>query len=856
MEPNAYRLPDIVRPERYDLALAARLDAEAFTGRVTIQCRIVRPTDTIELHARDLTLAQVALTAGGRTLPGTVDLVPEAEMARIHLPETVEPGTATLEIAYTGRVNPGLEGLYRATDGPESLLCTQCEATAARQILPCWDEPAFKARFAFAITTTADLTVRANGPGTGVTDNPDGTRTWTFAATPPMSSYLIGFVLGAIASTPETTVNGTPLRVWAMAGKEALGAFAHAYTARLLPWYEDYFGVPYHFGKYDQVAVPGFAAGAMENSGLVLFRQPLLLMDPRTTAWQEEKRIASVVAHEFAHQWFGNLVTMAWWDDIWLNEAFADWMAYRVVDALDPGYEIWTEFQQDVGATMLPDALQSTHPIYKPVATAAEAEELFDNITYTKGCAVLRMLESYLGPAPFQAGIQAYMRHFGERNATGADLWAHLAAPSDAPVAEIMQAWITQSGFPVLAVAQTGRGADAGLRVRQQRFFAQPGESEPGTRWPVPVVVRYADGGGQHEVRALVREAEATIPLPLQGDLIWCYANAGQAGYYRLDPDPALLAGLRGHLDALKPVEQVGLIDDQWALVQQGSHAIAPLLDLLAALSRSADYNVLQKVTGVLHTLDTLLQFRGARKALAGYRAWVGDLFAPQIARLGWEPRAGEAAPQAEARATVVAALARLARTPDALAAARRWAAAEAADPAAVDPNLAPIYISAAAQSGDDSLFDRYLNVYSARKAAGAPPQETDRYLYAFAAFEDPALVARTFDLLDTQALPQESVNPLLRLMLSTPPTQQAAWDYLRAHWDTLIAVSALMAPTLVAATSALPPAWRPALVDFFAVHAQDHAKQSAARALATLDARAALLEHIGPDLEARFGRA
>ena len=447
INPAAYRLPTTVRPHRYDLELDARLASEDFRGQVTIQVTIAEPCSTLALHARDLQISEARCTLGNRSLNGEVLVDREREIINLAFPEPLPIGLATISLRFNGRLNPGLKGLYRATDGPEQMLATQCEATDARAIFPCFDEPTFKARFASKIRTEHRYTVLTNSPLVEIVD--EGTsRLWTFAPTKPMSSYLFAFVIGDIASTPVEEVNGTQVRVWALKGKEQMGRFAHDHTVRLLPWYESYFGVPYHFDKYDQVAVPGFAAGAMENCGLVLFRQTALLQSPATTGWRDEQRIAHVIAHEFAHMWFGDYVTMRWWDDLWLNEAFAEWVSLKAVDELSPDYHIWDEFQADKNAALRVDALTTTHPIYQPVATPAEAEDLFDVITYQKGSAVLRMLEHCLGADVFRAGLRTYMREFGEGNAAGADLWRHLQQASAAPVTAIMESWITTARLP------------------------------------------------------------------------------------------------------------------------------------------------------------------------------------------------------------------------------------------------------------------------------------------------------------------------------------------------------------------------------------------------------------------------
>jgi puromycin-sensitive aminopeptidase len=835
MNPKAYRLPAHALPRQYDVSLSARVASDDFSGRVRIALDLVERRDTIELHARDLALSEARVTIGDRTLDGDLALDGEREAASIRFPEPLPTGPATLEIAFAGQLNKGLLGLYRGVDGPEQLLCTQCESTDARAIFPCFDEPTFKARFAFRITTDSDATVLANGPLVSVEEAPGG-KTWAFAPSAPMSSYLVALVIGDIASTPEETVRGTPLRVWALRGKEGLGEFAQRYTARLLPWYEDYFGAPYHFAKYDQVAVPGFAAGAMENSGLVLFRQSLLLMAAQTASWEDEKRIAAVVAHEFAHMWFGNLVTMRWWDDLWLNEAFAEWVRHKAMDELSPEYNIWEDFQVGRGAALRTDALASTHPIYSPVSTPDEALELFDVITYQKGCAVLRMLESFIGEESFRAGMRTYMREFAEANATGADLWRHLQSASSAPVTELMGSWVSQSGYPVIGIAREG---DATLRLSQRRFFSTPGAAPAEQLWQVPLVIRYEDDAGLHTTRHLLAGREDTLALPVSGALRWCYANASEIGFYRQNPDAALLDALLANLGRLSSSEQMGLLNDQWALTRSGDQSIGRFLDTLAALTASDDYHVVAEVVGRLHALDDLVDEAGDDEATRQFRRWAGDAFRAKAERLGFEPVAGEPRGDSQQRVSALDAVSRLARDPQAIAEAIRWAEKEAADPASVDANLAPLFVDVAAEAGDAARYDANLRTYQARKAAGAAPQETDRYLGAFVAFRAPELQSRTLELLDEGVLPQQSLGPILTAMLRRRHAQLIAWDYLRSQWGSIQNAGMTWVPRLVEASGQLPVDRRDELVAFYDANLNDAARMSYARALEAMDQQA-----------------
>ena len=838
MNPKAYRLPTHALPRRYDIRLDARLGSPDFHGEVTIALEVGEPRDTIELHARELVLPAVTLTAGDRSYTGRAEIDPERELAALRFDEPLPIGPATLRIAFAGQISKGLEGLYLAADGPEQLLCTQCEATDARAIFPCFDEPTFKARFAFEITTSSDAMVLANGPLVETRTAEDGgSKTWIFEATKAMSTYLIAFVIGDVASGPEEVLAGVPLRVWALRGKERMGAFALDFTKRLLPWFQDYFGVPYHFGKYDQVAVPGFAAGAMENSGLVLFRQSALLMDPQTASWASEKNIAHVVAHEFAHMWLGNLVTMSWWDDLWLNEAFAEWVSIKAVNELAPDYAIWDDFQRGKREALKTDALDHTHPIYSPVETPADAIEMFDAITYLKGCSVLRMLENFLGDGPFRAGIRSYMQEFRERNAVGADLWRNLQHASQEPVTEIMESWIMQGGYPVLRLASQGDGAETCLQVEQTRFLSNPASTtDPDQCWQVPLVIRYADDAGTHVTRFLLRGSAAVVPMPVEGTLRWCYANADEIGFFRQQPSGDLLQGLLAHLDQLTPSEQMGLLGDQWALTRKGAQTITGFLDVLAAMSSIDNYHVVGEIVGLMHTLEAMLEDADDQAALDRFRRWVHDSYGKRLLALGFEPQAGESRNASQQRVVLVDAIANIALDQGALAAAQVWAAREAEDPAAVDPNLAPIFIAATARAGSVEEYERFLQIYQERREAHATPQERDRYMYSLLEFRDPALAERTIELIDRRVLPQESSLPLLSRMLQRRHTQYLAWDYVKSHWAAIQEIGSFSTPYLVEATGQLPATLRDDVVAFFDAHLNGQAQKSYARALETMD--------------------
>lgn len=781
MDPRATRLSHDVLPRRYDVEIDARVAREDFHGKVAIVVDVAAPRRAIDLHAKGLEIPRASARAGGRLFPARVSTNAPAEMITLAFDEVVPRGSATLEIEFKGLVSKGLKGLYLARDGPEVALATQCEEADARSIFPCFDEPDLKAEIAWRITSDAAAVVLANGPLVKVESRGDS-RTWTFAPTRRMSSYLAALSIGDFAATPETTVRGVPMRVWALKGKERLGAFGNAYAAKLLPWFEDYFAAPYHFQKYDQIAVPGFAAGAMENAGLVLFRQALLIMDPKTASWRQEKLIARVVAHEMAHMWFGNLVTMRWWDDLWLNEAFAEWVCHKAVDALDPQYGVWRDAQTEKTKALQTDALLSTHPIHQPVASPHEATELFDAIAYYKGSAVLRMLESYLGEKPFRAGLRTYMKEFAEKNAEARDLWRHLAQASDAPVERIMHAWIEQPGHPVVGVRLEGNA----LHATQRRFLATKGASAPAATWPVPLLVRFEDDVGPREARFLLDAPDATLELPARGRVKWLAANARGIGFYRAHPDEALFAALVANAAKLDGLEQTALLEDEWGLARNGATPLSRFLTALGALATSTDFTLLERLVAALYDVeDKLLDVRD-EALVARYRAWVVRTLKPALDEIGIEPRAGEPREVAQRRIWLLEAVAGVGHDRGTVDVAVALADAEAHDSSSVSGDLAGVVVGIASQFGDAARFERHARVYDERRKAGASPQEQQRYLNNLVHFRDGALVQRLFRLMDDEFLPAESIGPLVRLLLQERHSKEAAWDYLKANWSKL----------------------------------------------------------------------
>ena len=500
---SAYRLPTNVRPVRYAITLTPDLEGFTFTGEETIDLELSEAVSAVSLNAieLDVTWGELTPAGGGAISPSGITLDEEMETVTFAFDREIPAGAASLAIRFTGTLNDQLRGFYRSRyttpEGEERYLATtQFEATDARRAFPCWDDPAAKAVFDVTLVIPANLVAISNTLPVSETPALGGAKSIRFAETPRMSTYLLAFLVGDFASVEERAPNGTLVRVWATRGKEEQGRFAVENAVRLLAYFNDYFGIPYPLEKLDHIAVPDFAAGAMENWGAITYRETVLLFDPENSSAATRQRIMEVVSHEMAHMWFGDLVTMEWWDDLWLNESFASWMGDKAVDHQYPEWNMWTQFVfQDTNSGLSLDGLRNSHPIEARVENPAQIRELFDAISYSKGGSVLRMLEDFLGAEVFRRGLHGYLSAHQYGNARTEDLWAALEEASGQPVTAIMNSWVKQMGYPVLSTRTHSHEGELRVALSQQRFLYDHlmDESEDdATLWQVPVGVARA----------------------------------------------------------------------------------------------------------------------------------------------------------------------------------------------------------------------------------------------------------------------------------------------------------------------------------------------------------------------------
>jgi puromycin-sensitive aminopeptidase len=846
------RLPKLPRPERYDLALHVDPAKPRFSGELALGLEVGPDTRALELHAVDLEVESSEIeNASGVVKVARVRANPERDTVTFVLDRPLEAGRAELRVRYSGPLRADLRGLYLARSGKRRYAATQLEAADARRFFPCFDEPEFKARFKLRVTTPAKNRAVSNG-ALERSERRGARVTYHFAETPPLSTYLVALIVGELECSPAAKAGKTPIRVWCVPGKKKLAGFALECAVESLRRLERYFGLPYPYGKLDLCAVPDFEFGAMENAGAVTFRETLLLVDEKTVSLAEKKRVAEVIAHELAHMWYGDLVTMAWWDDLWLNEAFATWMAFKVVDDWKPEWEMWLDFESHRAPAFALDAMENTHPIYVAVNTPSEATENFDVITYEKGASVVRMLESWLGAATFRAGVRRYIRRHRESNARAADLWRALEEAAKRPVTPVVAPWLERPGFPLVSGRRIDRNGQALLVAEQERFFANP-KVEAAARLetrPIPLVVRVRRTRGKDVlVRALAESPSQEIALGPSAEVRWAYLNADEASFVRALHDAPLLRALGQDLARLRPVERMGLVGHQWAGVRASAARLADWLDLVPRLAREPEPDVLSAAHGPLAWLADQVVPRVGNRSGRRFQDWLAEIFAPAFESLGWRPSPGESEKQRQRRAGLLAILGHVAEHPATLDAVEARIGPYLKSRTALEPNLAGPVVELAARRGDKARFEKYLRAMKAART----PQERTRFELALGSFRDPALVDRALELSLSDLIPTQDVVPLLVRMLQNPEARERAWEFVRERWKDLSPrVSPGLAGRLVGALPALQkPLYKQQVAAFFAAHPIPTAARALKQALERFDLDAELRERALPELRA-----
>lgn len=781
---KAQRLPELAVPENYKLTLTPNFDKNNFAGEEVIKIRVLKPTSQIVLNSADIEISQAAIAYGGLTQIPTIHFDKEKEMVAFTVGKELQPGPITLRIKYAGILNDQLRGFYLGKDAQgHKYAVTQLEATDARRAFPCFDEPAYKATFDITVIADKGLIAIANTRMIADVAGPGEKHTVSFATSQKMSSYLAAVAVGNFEYV-EGESEGIPIRIYSMPGKKQLGMFALQATEYALTYYNHYFGIKYPYGKLDWIALPDFSAGAMENIGFITSREADLQVDEQHPSLAQQKNVAIVVTHEIAHQWFGDLVTMSWWDDVWLNEGFATWMEGKPVDAWKPEWHAGLDeisrgdILTTLGALNV-DSLASTRAIHQPVETPGQIQELFDGIAYGKSAAVLRMIEAYIGPETFRAGVNEYLKRHAYGNATAEDFWLTLAQVSKKPVDRIMATFVKQPGVPMISLKAQCTGNSTTVSMKQERYFYDRSKLDAGNDqlWQVPVCLKLGASGSSQCELLTKREESFTIA----GCADWVLGNSGGTGYYRTAYEPDAVRGLARDAEAaLTPQERLLLLIDTWASVRVGRQPVGDYLTLAENVRTEPVTAVTALVLGQLNTIGRYIVTDDDRPA---YQLWLRNTLNPVARRIGWEPKPGESEEAKNLRPLLLNALGGQGRDPETIAAAQKLAEQALQAPGSVQSDLAPAAFGLAAFNGGPDFYDKIM---AAMKSAKTPEQYY-LYFYTLPNFSDSHLVQRTLDFAISPDVRSQDSLGLIGNVMGNPEGQGLAWAFIRSHWDEVV---------------------------------------------------------------------
>ena len=776
MSKNVTRLFRQFEPENYDLNINPDIKTMTFTGRVIIAGKKTgRPSQRLTLHQKDLKITSAKITRHDRKgdQPVSVDRInvqKSFDELRLHSNEMLYPSKYTIELEFSGIITRQMNGLYPCDfkDGTKNkkLLATQFESHHAREVFPCIDEPEAKASFDLTLITPKGQTVLANTPI--LKSVTIGQKTTTkFETTPIMSVYLLAFVVGHMKYLEAKTKDGVLVRTYATPANAQFTEFALDVAVKCLEFYNDYFDLPYPLPKCDLIALPDFASGAMENWGCITFREQCMFVDPKNTSLNTKQYVAMVVAHELAHQWFGNLVTMRWWTDLWLNEGFASWIEYLAIDKLFPEWQMWTQFITDEqqGAMRL-DGLDNTHPIEVPVHHPDEIRSIFDTISYSKGASVIHMLHEYLGPESFRDGLRHYLKSHAYKNTDTVDLWKALAEISKQPVEDFMNVWTSQPGYPIISV-ETKK---LSLTLKQQRYYTNPAQKDRAkTLWQIPM-------NALIDPQLMTKQEQS---WKMQSDYM-LKLNNQQGGFYRVAYPNDYLVKLAKQVPTgkLDPLDRLGLLSDAAETAKSGYSKTTDVLELLHYYKDEDNNAVWDVMAGTLNSIRGVMDDDKLRELMKPY---VRSLVAKQLKRLGWAHKKGETYFDRLLRPTILG----LSSVSDDPAVTKVCLAMfkSMKTPEEIDPDLRSLIYNTAARHGDAKTFKKLLDLHNSSDLS----EERTTLAAALTGFQQPELIKQALSLITTDVVRLQDIGYWVAYSFMNRHSKWQTWEWMVNHWDWLI---------------------------------------------------------------------
>lgn len=780
MSKKVKRLFEGFQPKNYKLDISPDRDTMHLEGTVTITGqKRGRPSQRLTFHQHGLKISEATITKHDKKgdqafVTSRISHHKSFDEVRLHTDELLYPGEYTITMKYSGDITRPMEGIYpcvfKHAGKEKTLIATQFESHHAREALPCIDEPEAKATFDMTLTSPAGETVFSNSPIKSQIEK-DGRFITTFETTPKMSTYLLAFVYGELGYKEARTKDGVAIRAYATPDNVAFTDFALDVAVKTLEFYNEYFGIPYPLEKCDMVALPDFASGAMENWGCITFREQCMLVDPANTSLPNKQYVAMVVAHELAHQWFGNLVTMRWWTDLWLNEGFASWIEYLAVDHIFPEWEMWTQFiVDDQHIALKLDALENTHPIEVSINHPDEIRTIFDAISYSKGSSVIHMLEQYLGHDVFRDGLRHYLKQHQYGNTDTVDLWDALETVSQKPVKEFMAAWTGQAGYPI--VQATIKGDD--ISLSQELFVLNPLSAKHGatdTHWPIPL---RSNGLAEDEFTTGHIQTKCTQkgsqPLKL---------NEGQSSFYRVAYNPDHLSRLAEeiHRGNMSPLDRLGILSDAFEAAKAGYTDTVSALKLMEAFSGEDNSAVWDVITSGVSAIRNVMNDEDLRTAMKPYGQ---NLAKKQLERLGWEPKESESHFDKLLRPTILG-LTASSDEPTVLAEIdRRFTAMKQSED--IEPDLRGIIYGTVARRGDAEVFDKLLGIHNSSSSS----EERVTLAAALTNFRQPELIERSLQLIQSDQVRLQDVGYWVAYSFMNRFARDATWRWLTANWKWL----------------------------------------------------------------------
>lgn len=779
MSKKVRRLYEQFQPENYELTLNPDREAMTFGGRVTVRGKKTgRPAQRLTFHQNGLKVTSAKIVKLGKKGDKPVEVVrinnqDSLDEVRLHAADMIYPGEYTITMEFSGRITRPMQGIYpcffKHGGKDKQLIATQFESHHAREAFPCIDEPEAKATFDLTLTTPAREPVLSN---TGIKKQvaKGESQTTTFETTPRMSTYLLAFVYGEMSYKEAKTKDGTVVRCYATPDNVGYTGFALDVAVKTLEFYNEYFDIPYPLAKCDFIALPDFASGAMENWGCITFREQALLVDPKNTSLHLKQWVANVVAHELTHQWFGNLVTMRWWTDLWLNESFASWMSWLAVDHLFPDWKVWTQFIVDEqGLAMKLDALEHTHPIEVEVRHPDEIRTIFDAISYEKGASALLMLHDYLGNDDFRDGLRVYLKRHAYGNTDTVDLWQAWEEVSGKPVKKFMSAWTSQSGYPIvradIATAKPG--------LRQERFYLNPAAKKQAATWPIPLL-----SSEPLDFTTLDKAEQAIGPSSLSGEF---RLNHDRTSFFRTIYDPKHLESLAKAVSAgrLNDLDRLGLLSDSFEAAKAGYSDTVDALKLLRSYAKEDSSVVWDIIVSSISGVKLVMDDDAVRE---GLKPLARELAALQVKRLGWEERPDDSHFDLLLRPTVLG-LASLGEDPAVVKEAKRRFK-DMKKPEDMHPDLRGVVYGTVARTGGKAEFDKLLRMHD----ASTNSEERVTLAGALTGFKQPELIKRALDMITSDKVRLQDVSYWIAYSFGNRYARKEAWKWLGGNWDWLTA--------------------------------------------------------------------